>query len=471
MQFRNTIIVLVLLILVGGYIYFFQAGKPAEETRKLFNIKADNITKIVLKYPGQEIEVVRSGGAWKLDKPIKTDADSTAITTLTHEIADADVKRTVDEHPTDLAPFGLDKPDVTVVVGTRDKTLPGVEVGKKSPIGYSVYIKTTDNPAVMLTSGGFGPGTKRTLSDLRDHTLMTFKPDDVSKLVIKQDDGTPVELQKEQGKWKIMQPARYDADTERVRTLLASLSNARIDDFSSDNPANLGQYGLDKPALEVSVFTGPGQARQSLQFGKKETGAGKDDYYVRRGEKPNVYTVHTYVFSDADKALNDLRDRTVLAFSIDDVQQVKVNHEGKSFMITKAADGKWTETDGGKSDADAVKVRQFIDRLQDLKADTIAQNSTTNLEKFGLNAAAEEVALMGKNGKSLGSIKLARMVRHNENDKNAPARTDYYALSSASPTVYKLFEYDYTDLMKTPDQLAATKPTAIPSAKASAAAK
>jgi Domain of unknown function (DUF4340) len=469
MQFRNTIIVLVLLVLVGGYIYFFQAGKSEEETKKLFNIKADDITRIVLKYPGEEIEIVRTGGGWKLVKPIKADADSAAVSTLTHEIADADVKRTVDDNPTDLGPFGLAKPAVTVVVSTKDKTLPGVEVGGKAPIGYSVYIKTTDKPAVILTSGAFGPGTKRTVSDLRDHTLMSFKADDVNKLIVKQDGQAPVELEKEKGNWKIVKPVKYGADSNAVRTLLGSLSNARIDEFTSDNPATLTQYGLDKPALEVSIYAGPGQSRQSLEFGQKEAGQGKDDYYVRRGEKPNVYTVHSYVFNDANKALNDLRDRTVLAFDPDKVEQVKVTSNGKSFAVARAADGKWTETDGGKVDADPVKVRQFIDRLHDLKAESIVQDTSANLDKFGLNSPNEEVAFTGKDGKPLGAVKLARIERHNENDKNGPARTDYYALSSANPTVYKIFEYDYSDLVKTPDQLTAPKPTAAPAAKPSAA--
>ena len=365
MQFRNTIIVLVLLILVGGYIYFFQAGKSEEETKKLFNIKADDITRIVLKYPDQEIEVARTNGAWKLVKPIKANADPSAVSTLTHEIADADVKRTVDDNPTDLAPFGLAKPDVTVVASTRDKTLPGVEVGRKSPIGYSVYIKTTDNPAVLLTSGAFGPGTKRTVSDLRDHTLMSFKVDDVNKLTVKQDGLPPVELEKEQGNWKIVKPVKYNADSNGVRTLLASLSNARIDEFTSDNPANVSRYGLDKPALEVSIYTGPGQSHQTLEFGQREAGPGKDDYYVQRGDKPNVYTVHNYVFSDANKSLNDLRDRTVVAFDPDKVQQIKFTGNGKSFSVARATDDKWTETDGGKSDADPAKVRQFLDRLHE----------------------------------------------------------------------------------------------------------
>jgi hypothetical protein len=466
MQFRNTLIVLVLLVIVGGYILLFQFAKPEDATKKLFNVKADDITSVTLKYPGQEIEVRRTDGVWKMVKPLQTDADKSAIGTLTREIADADIKRVVDEHPANLAPFGLDKPAVTLVVGTKDKTFPGVEVGKNAPIGYSVYVKTTDKPGVMLTSGGFGPGTKRTVSDLRDHTLMSFNADDVSKLVIRQGGSAPVELHKEQGKWEIVKPAKYQADSDRVHTMLASLANARIDDFTTDNPSNVAQYGLANPALEVSVYTGPGQSQQSLLFGKKA--GSKDDYYVRRGEKPNVYTVHNYVYNDADKSLNDLRDRTVLAFDPAKVEQVKVTNAGKTFALEQHG-GKWSEVDGARSDADPAKVRQFIDRMHDLKADSIVQDSTEHLEKFGLNSPNEEVTLLGKDAKPLGTVKLARIERHNENDKNGPARTDYYAMSSASPTVYKLFEYDYSDLVKTPDQFAAPKPAAAPSAKPPAA--
>src|SRR5215467_11917554 len=110
MQFRNTLIVLILLALVGGYIYFFQSGKPEGQPSHLFNIKADDITRLALKYPNEEIVLERAGGKWKIVKPIQVDADSAAVTTVTHEVAELPVKSTVDEHPTDLAVYGLAKP-------------------------------------------------------------------------------------------------------------------------------------------------------------------------------------------------------------------------------------------------------------------------------------------------------------------------------------------------------------------------
>ena len=139
--------------------------------------------------------------------------------------------------------------------------------------------------------------------------------------------------------------------------------------------------------------------------------------------------------------------------------------------MARQAGGKWIETDGAKSDADPVKVQQFMDRMRNLKADSIVADSAADLGKYALNTPNESVTFLDKDGKVMGSVKLARIERRNEPQKGAtPApvqRTDYYAFSTASPTVFKIFEYDYSDLVKTPEQFAKPKPIAAPSAKPS----
>ncbi len=185
---------------------------------------------------------------------------------------------------------------------------------------------------------------------------------------------------------------------------------------------------------------------------------------------PNVYTVHNYLYTDADKGLNDLRDCTVFAFSPDKVGQLKVTNAGKTFVVTRESNGKWILTDGTKADADPVKVDQFMDRMHLLKAESIVQDTTADLGKYALNTPNEEVTFLTKDGKVMGVVKLAKIERRNEGQKGQPpyraARVDYYALSSVSPTtIYQIFEYDYGDLIKTPEQFAAPKPAAQPSAK------
>ncbi len=454
MRPRNTIIALILLAVVGGYAYFNASQKPGEQTNKLFKLKADDITAITLKYPDREIGLAKESGKWSLVKPIKADADLNAVRTLAETIAGCEVKKTVDEKPASLDPFGLARPEVVVaVVAEGQPTLPGIEVGKTTPVGFSAYIKTTDKPAVMLTTSAFPPGVKKTVEDLRDHELVKFKADDARKIILERDDGGAVELDKDRERWTIVKPAKYEADQAVVEKLLSGLTGARIEEFADDKPDNLARFGLDKPRLTVSIFTGKEGARQSILLGAGQTEAEKDAVYVKRGESAPVYTVHTWLFTDTNKTLLDLRDKTVIAFEPSQVGLLKVSADQKSFELERLAGGKWQVVEGGtKTAADLPKVQQFLNKLQNLKAQSIAEDPMSDAKKFGLDAPAGELTLNSNDGKLLVAVKLARVERRNEGGSGEtpapPARVDYYAISSASGAVYALDNLTFQEMSR-----------------------
>ena len=453
MRIRNTFIVLVLLAVVGVYAYY-TSKQPAEEKTKLFKLKPEDIAAITLKYPGREIELAREAGKWMLVKPIKAEADETAANNIARAIADCEVKKTLEEGPASLEPFGLAKPEVIVTVATNDKrTLPGIEVGKTTPVGFSAYIKTTDKPGVLLTTSAFPPEVKKTVDELRNRALVKFEADDVQKITLERGDGSPVELDQQKGLWVIVKPAKYAADQAAVRQFLTSLVGTRIDEFVNDKPDSLSQFGLDKPRLTISVFTGKQAARQSLLFGARQSEAEKDAIYVRRGESAPVYTVHSYAFSDVNKTVNDLRDKTLMAFDPSTVERVKISAGAKSFTLERSADGKWQLVDGSsKVPADVVAVVRFLDRLRDQRGKSIVEDPISDPKKFGLDAPAEELTLTAKDGKLVGDLKLAKVERRNEAGGATPApvvRTDYYVTSSASSAVYDLDNLEFVELTKT----------------------
>jgi hypothetical protein len=478
MQFRNTIIVVILLVLVTGYVYFFEAGKPAEETVKLYQIKPEDISKIDLRYPDQEIELVRQpDNKWLIVKPVNTDADDTTVNNLARAIADCEVKKTVEEKPQSLDAFGLAKPDVVVTVTVKGKgTLPGIEVGKVTPVGFAAYMKTTDKPAVLLTSSAFPPGMKKKIDDLRDRELMTFKVEDAQRVVIEHEGEQPVELERNQDKWQIVKPQKYAADTTQVRQLLSALANAKVDAFVTDRPASVSQYGLEKPRLSITVFSGKESSRQSLLFGNKQSEQGKDGIYVRRGERAPVYTVHGYVLADANKNQTELRDKTVLSFEPSKIQDVKVISGSKNFEIVRAP-GKWqiqNGSNGSKTDADVPAVERFLDQIRDLKGLSIVEEGVKDAAKYGLNAPLVQLTLDSKEGKPIGWMKLAK-VEHSKSSEATPATPgasqtpDYYALSSASDAVYKISDYNFEQLNVSPEQLRSrNQPIPAPSAKPTA---
>src|SRR5512147_2333375 len=101
MRLRNTLILALLLLGLGAYLYFVESKQIAEEAKKtkLVDFNPDDVTALTLTYPDREIVLEKSDGVWRLTKPVQTAADDITVKNLLRAIADAEVKKTLDEPP------------------------------------------------------------------------------------------------------------------------------------------------------------------------------------------------------------------------------------------------------------------------------------------------------------------------------------------------------------------------------------
>jgi hypothetical protein len=476
MRLRNTIIVLILFAIVGGYAFVVGHYSVNEEKPKLIQVKPDDIAKIELKYSDRDIVLERDKGKpWRLVKPVGADADQTQANNLARAIADSVLVRTVDDKPVDLAPFGLKPPATTVTVTTFDKkTLPSIEVGKSTPIGFNAYVRLSNSPAVLLTEGAFSAGMNKTVNDMRVRDLMAFKLDDVQKLTIARDNGQAVEIDRDGDNWKIVKPTPSPADDTAVRMALGTLVNARATDFVSDAPPNVAQYGLEKPHLTATVVLKGGE-QQSMLFGFKQAGEGKSGIYVRRGERAPVYAVAEYVMTSLDKSPLDFRDKTIVKIDPESVDMVKVKTSDGEFTLKRAPVGKWDVIVGGKtSEGDIPVVERLLNQFRDLKGQSIVADPMPSAQPFGLDNPALEITLIGKDGKQLGMVKLAKI---NVKPTAPPIpgepaqRTEYYASSSGSKAVYSLSDFSFEQLNRPAPLYMAKAPEPPPPQAAASPAK
>src|SRR5580700_6978277 len=117
MRFRNTLIALVVLVLIGGYAFVNYYFSKPEPTRTAYDLKGDDIATIDLKYPDRELLIERKAGEpWMITKPVGATADATSANNLARAIAECQITKTVEDKADDLKPFGLDKPQVIVTV-------------------------------------------------------------------------------------------------------------------------------------------------------------------------------------------------------------------------------------------------------------------------------------------------------------------------------------------------------------------
>jgi hypothetical protein len=301
----------------------------------------------------------------------------------------------------------------------------------------------------------------KTVDQMRDRELMSFKVDDVQKLLITHDDGTQIEIDRDGDKWKIVKPANYEGDPTQVRQVLSTLGDAKVADFITDTPSNAVQYGLEKPHLVATVYLAKGGAQESLLFGFKQKESGKDGIYVRRGERAPIYTVAPWVVSGVDKSVLGLRDKTVLTFDSSKVETITLKPADKpQFAIKRAGAGKWNVVaDNKTSPADNTIIERFMDQIHDLKGNSIIMDPIKSPEMFGMDKPALVVALQDKDGKDLGQLRLSKIevkkapaAEGSETPAPSSSQPEYYAASSADTALFSTDDFLFSQLNKTPDQ-------------------
>ncbi len=93
MKFRNTLMLLVLTVAVGAYVYFYEIKggekreKEKEAAGKLLDVKKDSVSAITLKPDG--VELKKTGGKWELMAPVQYQADEGTVNSLLYSLESA----------------------------------------------------------------------------------------------------------------------------------------------------------------------------------------------------------------------------------------------------------------------------------------------------------------------------------------------------------------------------------------------
>jgi len=474
MQLRKTFFALAILAIVGGLAYYSSLQPAPEKGHKLFAIAASDIAQIEMRGPGRDLVIQRGApGLWQIVKPVRAEADNTTADALAAALANLEIIETVDDHPADLAPFGLENPAATVTVTTRGKrVLPGVELGGNTPIGGNSYIKTTTGPAVLLVAPGFAAQASKSLNDVRSRVLFGFTADQIKRVVIGHADGSQMELVHSFNGWTITKPTNYPADPAAVRKLLDALATMRIADFADEHPTDLSSYGLEQPSLTIELYGDKATDRESLAVGIKQPVAGSDAVFVRRGEGDRpVCTVASYIVSVVSKSFDDLRDKTVMRFNPDAVARVTLIGGPVSLVLERAGKERWqVRSQGRVAAAETTVAESLLTQLQGLKGTRIVEDPMTDPKRYGMVNPNLTATLADASGKDLGTINLSliEMTVGSQDPSQKPTRQDAgYATSTADQAVYEIPADLVTDLEGTASRL---KQDAAPQPSATAAA-
>jgi len=445
------------VVLVAMVIWLFVDSKrpvvdpDAPKVAESVDIRAADVTRVEVRRPAGGFTLAKQRGQWAFEAPGRYAANPETVNSwLEGLLDDASVSQRVEGAPADLAKFGLDKPQVELLLtaGGRQRA---IQVGKdfRTPgqkEGTLFYARETGAGRMfMLSTSQVDDLRKKKVDDLRDKRLVVLSDDRSVKTITVLRGAESVEvIRKGDDRWALTRPFPAPADSGDVATLLSRIRNAEAESFVADSAADLAQYGLDRPRLIARLTLG--NSTLGVVFGKALPD-GKV-YAAREGSR-EVTLVSKFTYEDLDNQAGPkrLRERTLVTLERDAIASIELKSAHGTVRLQKTGADAWTlpdEKDPKKAKANPDKARQVLDRVVGT-ATAWVEEAPTDLTRYGLAAPAITVTVTDAK-KQAQTLVIGKK-----------AGADAYYAKGPAPAVFEVAKFVFDDLNLKPADFAGTQ--------------
>lgn len=286
------------------------------------------------------------------------------------------------------------------------------------PLGWYAY-RDSQRPA-----GDDGP---------KKDKVFTVESDKIEEISIKSASGERTTLQKAGTEWKMVAPAAAQPDATEVSGLTSNLSSLEVERIIDENPAQVEEYGLAPPRIEVAFKSG-GQSH-TLYIGEK-TPPGTD-LYAKRADDKQVFLIPAHVESTFNKATFDLRDKAVLKVDREKLDALELTAGDRASKFVRPA-GEWQIAAPVQARADFNTIEGLVSRLSGLQMKSIVDAPDADLKKYGLDQPAATVKF--GSGSSQASLALG----------GKAAEGTIYARDLSRPAIFTVESNVLDELKKDP---------------------
>ena len=342
-------VVIVLAVLIGAYLFVTRpkpaAAPSAAAAVVLSKGDKDKITTVSLTHrPEGTLTLVKKAGAWTVQPAATGALDGSSIDNLLYSFSSLNAERVIEEHPTDLAPFGLAPPRAEGTATWEDGTAHTILIGDKTPSGSSFYAQVKGDPRVYSVETYSGQHFHWTVKDLLSRTLApALNYDEVASVKLVERDGTVIEARRKAdaeaksfqlgfGQFVLTRPYTVPRglDAQKQDTLMKAAQAVTIADFPDEPLKGLAAYGLDRPRAEL--ITRDTSNTLDLIFGSEK---GTQTYFAVRGQT-GVYLADTSSLDFLKTKPFDMIDKFAFIPNIEDVDRIQVTNAGTTHTLALA---------------------------------------------------------------------------------------------------------------------------------------
>ena len=236
MNWKNTLILAIIALAGIAYFRFFEMKRPStEEARRqsqnMINVDRTKIDAIVIQNGDQKIEIRRRDNKWRLETPIKDQADGALVETLLSDLENWQKDGTIpakeiDADKSKLVEYGLNNPKLKLKLLGHDRP-PEILFGKDAAMEGRMYVRFQNSHDTFLARQSVKKDIDKKPEEFRDKKLTDLSSAQVRRMVLKTAAGE-IELEKKNTNWEILKPLRARADDQNVNDLISQVTSARI---------------------------------------------------------------------------------------------------------------------------------------------------------------------------------------------------------------------------------------------------
>jgi hypothetical protein len=281
---------ILVFVCLGGFFYassqnFFKE-KTVVDAKKLVTLQAANVQSIQFQAvsaasadaPGAVMELTelsKKAADWEMIKPAAYPVNSFSVDSWNEAYAALTYEGVVEENPTNLADYGLDKPKQYFQVTLKDGTIKKLLIGNALPIEGHSYAKFEDAPKVFDVADQVLDGLKKQPLDFVNKNAVMVKYDNVKSIQMEWK-GAKWLLEKAQADktvfestWKLDGKDRKAEEGTAILDKIVAMSTAEL-------PKAAAEVKMDAPELRIAVT---------------ESIAGKDttSTFIGKIDKDNVW--------------------------------------------------------------------------------------------------------------------------------------------------------------------------------------
>lgn len=393
-------------------------------SKRVALLNPSKVDYVMVQADGVEHRMVRTEEGWKLESPVKAEADARRVENLISSLNGLQVVEFFE--PDQLPHSGLEQPEAVISVWqsvpkvsgnpTENEPALRLELGSRNGVGRILYARADGDPAILGLpidvlqepfSDRFAFVEHRLTDDPagRTRSIERTRPAPSERVEASENSA-------DYASWRLVEPVEAKADRESVAMLdhlLNPLTADRL--FEREGTPELAKYGLDDPWARITWTTRDEKGRETrrvLRLGD-EVQEGSGARYATIEGGPTVFSLSEIAVKVATV---EMHERRVLEFAPASVSRLVIRRPTSEKVFrhsTKPFTGglEWTPAPGTvPEDVDVSKLDQLVAAISALRVERFSQFEGPFPSEAGLEAPSLTVEVALRSGQGTRRLRI-----------------------------------------------------------------